>query len=331
MSPLTVDIASATGHALIVEQGGIGSTPGYDAIDVRRLARAGPQEGVIDAGAWVVSQTTPVSLGINVAANVGVAVIQGDSILAQGMYVVSPHTAVVNLTFNAADPSNPRIDQIILHVYDNANDGSGLNKASLEVLSGTPFAGATLDNRNGAAALPATALRLADVRIGAGATTIANTSIRDRRRWTYGACWQGTRSTDIVRSANNWTEVDPNNLIARLECTGAPLLFNFSANGDGGGGGAGNSDLLVSAWEDGPAAGLASPPGQLIDVQKFGTVASGSANRPCNFTMVHVPTAGSHLYSAVMQATGNDNVTVRGISHFNIRELVGANANNGVS
>lgn len=317
-----VDIVPSIGHAIVATQLGVGATPGYDAIDLRRLSQIGVQEGVVDGPSWVVSQHSPLGLSVDIAATGTPATVQGDSISDQGLYAVAPHASVINLTVAAAHASLPRLDQVILHVYDSAIDGSGSNKASVEMLTGTATSGTTLDNghdgSHGAAALPPTAIRLADVLVPPAATTITNTNIRDRRRWCNGAGWQGTRGTDIQRFNNTFVAVDTATLQARLECSGVPVLVNFSANGDGSANS--NSDLMVSYWTD----------GALTDSQKFAQVTGGSANRPCNFTMMTLPAAGSHLFTAVMQSTNGDGVTIRGIMHFNIRELVSPNATNGI-
>lgn len=74
--------------------------------------------------------------------------------------------AAVTLTATAADPTNPRIDQVIARVYDTTY-GEGADEWALEVLAGTPTAGATLTNLNGAATLPDNSVRLAYVLVPA--------------------------------------------------------------------------------------------------------------------------------------------------------------------
>jgi hypothetical protein len=317
--PTSIDVVPSIGHALLTSQLGVGSTPGYDAIDIRRLAMAGPQEGVHDPGAWKVSEATPNSLTVNVAANVGLATVQGDAVASQGLYVVAPHSAVISPTVTAAHASLPRIDQIVVRAYDATHDGGSDNKATVEVVTGTATSGATLSNRTGAAALPGGALRVADVLVSPSATTITNAKIQDRRRWANGAVWTGLRGSDVTRFSTTWVEVDTGTLQARLETADNPVLISFTANGDGSANS--NSDLLVSAWID----------GNLVDAQKFAQVSGGVTNRPCNFTLITAPGSGSHLFTAVMESTAGDGVTIRGTSRFNVRELVAPNANNGTT
>lgn len=125
-------------------------------------------------------------MSVDIAMDEGVHV-RGDAITAQGVYYVSPHSATINETVTTADASLPRLDQVILEIQDNVHDGTTGNLARTRVVAGTPTSGATLDNRNGAAALPGSALLLADVIVAAGAGSITNAAIRDRRAFQPGA------------------------------------------------------------------------------------------------------------------------------------------------
>lgn len=84
--------------------------------------------------------------------------------------------AQLNQAIGASDPTNPRIDQIVL--VPGVTDSVAPTTA---VIPGTPTAGATLLNRNGAAALPVGRMRIADVLVGAAATQILTANIFDRR------------------------------------------------------------------------------------------------------------------------------------------------------
>lgn len=82
------------------------------------------------------------------------------------------------LTVNVitADPTNPRIDRVILTpVIDSTTP-------TPSVLPGTPTGGATLDNLTGAQVVPVGSLLLADVLVAAGATSIVTAAIQDRRQ-----------------------------------------------------------------------------------------------------------------------------------------------------
>jgi hypothetical protein len=109
------------------------------------------------------------------------AYVRGDAVAHQGLYKIPPHASTINETITTANATNPRIDQVVLEVLDNQHDASGSNLARVRVIAGTASAGATLDNRTGAAALPSSALLLADVLVAANDTSISDSEIRDRR------------------------------------------------------------------------------------------------------------------------------------------------------
>jgi hypothetical protein len=69
---------------------------------------------------------------------------------------------------------------VIAEVRDSVFAGA-FNDWRLRVVAGTPTAGATLDNRNGAATLPNNSVLLADVLVAAANSSITDAEIRDRR------------------------------------------------------------------------------------------------------------------------------------------------------
>jgi hypothetical protein len=126
--------------------------------------------------------------GLAVDVSEGIAWIRGSSITDQGLYRCRNDAAKSSSSFEAggiqaAHGTNPRLDMIVARVYDHDADNSGLRKWRLEVVTGTPTAGSTLDTRAGAAAQPASSLHLADVLVPAAAGSIAAGDIRDRRRF----------------------------------------------------------------------------------------------------------------------------------------------------
>lgn len=233
---MTTTIAPSTGAGVLFTQQGVGTTPGYSALDLRRSEIVGPvQEGVYAAGDFMVTQRgAGANMSVDIAAGSGAfAAVQGDNVTGQGLYVVGPHSAAaINETIAAADPSNPRIDIVILEIQDNVHDASGGNLARTRVLTGTATAGATLTNRNGVATLPGNALLLADVLVGAGAASIGNTVIRDRRKWARGMFNRvlgnigGTPSTSTALTASSFVNAIFN---FRVECSGLPIRVAFMA------------------------------------------------------------------------------------------------------
>ena len=160
------------------------AAPGYGAIDVRRYLGLGFREGVfVGTDFQVIQRTGGAAMAVDVRG--GNALVQGDSTTDQGLYHAyqsSTLTGANELTIAAADPSNPRIDTVILAVQDTQHDGSGFNRAQVRVLTGTATAGATVNNRLGANALPSSALLLADILVPAAASTIPTANISDRRQ-----------------------------------------------------------------------------------------------------------------------------------------------------
>lgn len=141
-------------------------------------------EGVLDTDmAYLEVSEGLTGLSIDVAP--GSAIVQGDSTPDQGKYLVEQTEAINSDDFvdgglEPADPDDPRIDQIVAHVYDE-DYGDPQSEFRLEVLIGTPTTGATLVNHNGAAALPDSAFRLAYVLVSDGATEITAPDIEDTR------------------------------------------------------------------------------------------------------------------------------------------------------
>lgn len=120
-------------------------------------------EGVADPNSGSLLVTTG-------GANLDLSVAQGGGFVEgddddRGMYSIY-NDAPVTLTATAADPTNPRIDQVIARVYDSSY-GEGADEWVLEMLDGTATAAASLTNLNGATALPDNSIRLAYVLVPA--------------------------------------------------------------------------------------------------------------------------------------------------------------------
>lgn len=98
--------------------------------------------------------------------------------------------SVVNAGFDVlAGEADPRVDAVVLRMWDHQADGLGVYKGRLEILKGSATAAATLANRAGAynllnpAAGPKTLLHLADILMPASASTVSAGNIRDMRQW----------------------------------------------------------------------------------------------------------------------------------------------------
>ncbi len=152
--------------------------------------------GVADYESFRILQTqSGATLGVDIGkTSVGLmqAWVRGSTRDAQGLYRVdnvdttaptaNTYLAQLNVTFSAADATNPRVDQVILVIGDTQHAGA-INAANIQVLPGTATAGATLDNRTGVATLPASCILLADVLVPAASTTVVTANIVDRRSY----------------------------------------------------------------------------------------------------------------------------------------------------
>lgn len=168
--------AQLNGDLLYVQQNS------YSAQDDRRFGGDMPiGPGVLGASDLLIAAVS----GMTVQARPGIAWVRQP---ADGsLYRTSQDNTSLSLTLTSANATNPRLDQIILRVYDNSVDGSGQFVGTIETIDGTPTSGATLDNRSGALD-PQTALSnskayipLADVLVPAAASNISNSNIRSRR------------------------------------------------------------------------------------------------------------------------------------------------------
>lgn len=139
----------------------------------------------------------PRQLGASMSVDVGktavglmTAFVPGSTRGGQGLYECSnidwgaptadTYEAQLNVDVSANSSGNPRLDMVVLEVLDSLHTGAS-NALQIRVVAGTATAGATLDNRTGAAALPASSILLADVIVANGETTIDAVDIRDRR------------------------------------------------------------------------------------------------------------------------------------------------------
>jgi hypothetical protein len=326
---VTTTLAPAIGAPVLFTQQGVGTTPGYSATDLRRSDSGSLQEGVLSATAsnqdFMVQQRIA---GANMQVEItmpagGLAAVQGDSITGQGLYDIPVHSTNVLETIGTADPTNPRIDQIILEVKDNVLDASGGNLAQTRVLAGTPTSGANLTNRTNAAALPGSALLLADVLVGAGVGTITNAVIRDRRKWARGAFSKMQRvAGDVGVTATSMAELDAANLNRRFETAGNGVRLT----------------LMASAVHT--AANISCGFGFFVDGVVGGEYNVNSLATAANAFLVCVqetvfPAAGSHTFSPVA-FTSSGTMTVKATAArpllFVVEEIVKQSAiNNSVT
>ncbi|MFE5673835.1 hypothetical protein ACFQ7B_00405 [Streptomyces erythrochromogenes] len=135
------------------------------------------RDGVIAGGAGLAA--TGIS-AMQVQISTGRAVVQGTSV--QGSYPVTV-TAPVTLTVPDGHAQHPRIDVVILRVYDTLYETTQQDAVQLEIISGTPAASPT------APSTPSAGLKLWEIAVPAGTSAGTGgiswaTALTDRRRYT---------------------------------------------------------------------------------------------------------------------------------------------------
>lgn len=130
-------------------------------------------EGVVGEDDLAVSEkASGANMSVDVAA--GAAWVAGDDDAdAQPTYRLR-NDATVNVTIEAADATNPRIDLVVARVYDSAFAGVS-DTGTIEVVKGTAA------GTPSAPSLPNNAIELAQVAVAASATTIEDADITDSR------------------------------------------------------------------------------------------------------------------------------------------------------
>lgn len=269
------------------------------------------QEGVIESGDYkAVQRAAGANMSVDVPA--GDAFVKMDTGVRNGLYQVT-NDGVVNVAVTAADPANPRIDQLVLQAND-SNVAGATDLAELKVLAGTPTVGATLDNRSGAAALGNDRILLADILVPAASTTVTTANIRDRRPWARGGHATKVRTTNLVpgTSAAVITETQ-----ARLETRGRPITVEFDASSTFSNGG--GTTLTLSARVDGAIPAGADGGGTRVSA----TGPTDAVSASWRLTNV---AAGSHLLAIYAHVNATSDLTQPMAVRY--REDVGASAEN---
>lgn len=313
-------------------QAGTGASPGYDAVDRRRVDGAGLQEGVFGASSFEVTQRgAGANMSVDIAASTAdslgsglAALVQGDSITAQGLYGVPPHSAVINESITSNATGNPRVDIVVLEVQDHTHDASGQNRAQVRVIAGTASSGATLANRTGAASLPSNCLLLADVLIASGASSITNSVIRDRRKWARGAFCRAVASGPYTVSGS-FALIDATNLAPRVECSGAPVRVRLEAAGRGQGG---IYVYLTPVIDNGSVGdGLGAVGGTPDAANCFARGTYGGSDGALGFEWVFTPSPGSHIIAPAW-GSSDGRISSSAPLAWTVEEILRPNARN---
>ena len=129
-------------------------------------------QGVADYGSMVVAQSNTPGMSVQVAA--GHALIAGTQTASQGFYIAY-NDGATTIAIATANPTNPRIDRIVVAVQDAYYGGTANNQVIFQAVTGTPASSPV------APAAPDNSITLAYVAVAAGATSITNANITDQR------------------------------------------------------------------------------------------------------------------------------------------------------
>jgi hypothetical protein len=217
----------------------------------RFLATALLREGVVDKAGNSFQVTEDTGANMQVKCGSGSAgdlvVVEGDNSVAQGTYIAEHQDATATLVIAASDPSNPRIDRIVVRV-DDAEEGGVDDVTDIEVVQGTPAGSPS------APAVPSSAISVAQVAVGAGVTAITNANITDERveaplRGQFVQTVYYTGSGSFVKADYPWLA----NVRVKVQAGGgqgggcATTAAGEASAGEGGGGGEYREGVLAVA------------------------------------------------------------------------------------
>jgi hypothetical protein len=127
--------------------------------------------GIIKSTSLAVTQNSPVGMSVLIAQ--GWAAIVGTTQSNMGTYVAYNDAETV-VAITTANPTNPRIDLLCATVQDAYYTGAQ-NNVVFQVVAGTPATSPVVPS------LPANSIALAEIAVAAGALSINNGNITDRR------------------------------------------------------------------------------------------------------------------------------------------------------
>ena len=127
--------------------------------------------GIIGTSSLAVTQAATPAMAVQVATGWGAVV--GNYTTNMGVYQFY-NDAATQLTVTTANPSNPRIDRVVVTIEDAYYTGAS-NTVTFQVIAGTPAGSPT------APATPQNSISLATIAVAAGASSISNANITDTR------------------------------------------------------------------------------------------------------------------------------------------------------
>lgn len=310
--------------------GASGGAPSYDSTELRGMLDLF-QAGVIGAGDFKV---TPGS-GLSVSSAAGRALVfpTWAGLVFPGRYLCADDAAQASASFDGGgipvnSNANPRLDAVVLRVYDHEFDNSGRREWVRQYVPGVAASGAALGGT--LPALPTSSLLIAEVLVPANATSgtaIPSANIRDRRPWARGAFNRVLRSSnagggdDYVTASATMALIDATNLQPRIECSGNPLRVTLTGRVVPDGVPSFTASLAVRL-DGSPVDGTGTNEGN------FGSFAEGAA--PTAFSWVFVPSAGSHRIGVAWAVSAQGRLYARSTIPLQlvVEELVRQNATN---
>ncbi|MEM9521552.1 MAG: hypothetical protein AAGA37_19740 [Actinomycetota bacterium] len=217
---------------------------GANADEVRRFigALTNHASGVMDAGDLAVSERagTP---GMAVDVSAGAALIVGTEASLQGTYFAE-NSATQTLGVSASDPTNARIDLVVVSVYDAVYSGAD-DDIVVEIVTGVPA------STPQEPAAPANSLVLDRIDVGAGVSQITDAAITRRA-----AVWERRKTVTFLADGDFVPADYPWARYAKIRATGgggggggAEATGASTASGGGGGGAGGYCETLVTLAE----------------------------------------------------------------------------------
>jgi hypothetical protein len=315
--------------AFLIDADPTTNLPSYSGLEVRGILNSF-QPGVIGSGDFKVTA----GAGLTVDSAAGRATVQASAggVTFGGLYYCVDDASENSATFErtgggtgipANASTNPRLDAVVLHVFDHSLDSSGRRAWVREYVPGTATGGAALGGT--LPSLPTNSLLTAEVLVPANnPATIPSGNIRDRRPWARGALRAITRTGGAYSTTSTTpVPIDATNLSPRIECSGGPIRFSLSG---------------LAAVSANPGLGFLAmnmDGGPINGVTDLGrpqeAFASGVAGG-FSWTYVATPTAGSHGFAPTFYAASGQTVTLAASAAqpltFVVDELVRVNADN---
>ena len=280
---------------------------------------------VLDGG-LLVTQNSPLAMNVKVSG--------GDARIPYSDYAYTawiPAGAPETVTVTTANPSNPRIDRLVMYVDRGETPSSATANnptlCKLMLVAGTP-AGSPSRPSNGTVDTAVSNnpyIDLADIRVNAGVTQITDADITDTRVLVGAPIADGSVTTAKVAdgSVTN-TKISPTGIslgyvnqtssIGTTNTTSATLIGALTKTVTIP---AGGRDVEVSVHIPSISNASSSTRATTIEIQADGTGIGGGVNRGVgtntSFPATHTPSAGSITYRAVyIKETGADGTTLSG-------------------